>query len=53
MKIINVTNAHIFDGIEISEKAFNNIVEALRFSRYVHTIEYIDDNGNKQFAKVE
>jgi len=50
MKIISITNCHCFDGIEISPKAFNEITSALEYSRYVHTIEYIDDNGEKQTA---
>ena len=53
MKIISITNCHVFDGIEISKKAFDNIVEALRFSRFVHTIEYIDEQGQKHTAKIE
>ena len=53
MKIISITNCHIFDGIEISPKAFENIVEALRFSRYAHTIEYLDEDGKNQIATVK
>ena len=41
--ILSVTNAHLFDGIRVTEQTFATITEALRHTQYSHTIEYIKD----------
>ncbi len=44
--IISISNAHEYDGRDVTEYQFKVIVEALEYSRYLHTIKYTRD-GNE------
>lgn len=45
MKIIDIANYHQWDGVELSEKALANLLEALKFGRFVYICKYLDDEG--------
>ncbi len=44
--IISITNAHEYEGITITAKQFETLIEALLLSRYTHTVKYTRD-GNE------
>lgn len=51
VEIITITNIKIFDGKVISRVEFDNICEALKLSRFEHTIKY-KEGGKYYLGKV-
>ena len=43
IKIISISNCHIFDGVEMYLNEFNNLLSLLKYSKFVHTVEYEQD----------
>jgi len=48
-KIISISNAHEFDGVELTQRNFMDLCDVLQFSKYVHTIKY--EINCKQFTR--
>jgi len=48
MKIVSISNHHQWDGVEMSEKAFWNLIEALKFSKWAFECVYEDEQGKTQ-----
>lgn len=45
IRIIEISNAHQWDGVEVAEKIFEAIILSLTCSKFLHSIEYIDTDG--------
>lgn len=44
IKVIEISNAHQWDGLELTKKEFNNLLDALWLSRFRHVVLY-EENG--------
>ena len=45
MKIIEITNHHQWDGVEMSEKSFMELINVLQMSKYAFTCKVENDKG--------
>lgn len=50
MKIINISNHHQWDGVEMSAKSFWDLIVVLRTSKWAYGCTYEDENGKKQYT---
>lgn len=41
IKIISISNAHAWDGVEVTQNVFISLCDVLQFSRFIHTIKYV------------
>lgn len=48
IKIIKITNCHIWDGQEVDPLIFNEIIRVLKISNFHHTISYYDTRNELQ-----
>ena len=52
IKIIDITNCRIYNGVFLTRNDFVVIVKALALSNYAHTVTYFDYKDNKEKAVV-
>lgn len=50
IKIISITNAHEFDGVQMEYEYLLDLIYLLAYSNFAHTIKYIDENSKENMT---
>jgi len=50
-KIISISNAHEFDGVELTQRNFLDLCDILQFSRFIHTVKYEINGGLQTYTR--
>jgi len=41
IRIISISNAHVWDNVEMPDKEFSNLIDLLMLSKYSHTVKFM------------